>query len=62
MNRSACFIVLMATATLADASPWTYRGTLNVKLPANPNFRVVEALIADDAGQTILTLSTIMGK
>ena len=40
----------------------TYRGTLNVKLPANPNFRVVEALIADDAGQTILTLSTIMGK
>jgi general secretion pathway protein I len=40
----------------------TYRGTLVVKLPANPNFRVVEAHIADEAGLPILTLSTIMGK
>ena len=40
----------------------SYRGTLTVKLPANPNFRVVEALVADEAGQPILTLSTIMGK
>ena len=40
----------------------TYRGTLAVKLPANPNFRVVEARIADDAGQPILTLSTVMRK
>jgi general secretion pathway protein I len=40
----------------------TYRGTLAVKLPANPNFRVVEAQITDDAGQPILTLSTVMQK
>ncbi len=39
-----------------------YRGKLVVKLPANPNFRVVDAQIADDAGQPILTISTIMGK
>ena len=39
-----------------------YRGTLTVKLPANPNFRVVEALVADEAGQPILTLSTVMAK
>jgi len=39
-----------------------YRGKLVVKLPANPNFRVVEAQVADDAGQPILSLLTIMGK
>lgn len=40
----------------------TYRGQLVVKLPANPNFRVVEAQIADEAGQPVLTLSTVMEK
>ena len=40
----------------------TYRGRLVVKLPANPNFRVVEAQIADEAGQPVLTLSTVMQK
>jgi general secretion pathway protein I len=40
----------------------TYSGTRVVKLPANPNFRVVEVQIADDAGQQILTLSTVMRK
>ena len=29
MNRNACFIALIALSTVADASPWTYRGTLN---------------------------------
>lgn len=40
----------------------TFRGQLVVKLPANPNFRVVEAQIADEAGQPVLTLSTVMRK
>jgi len=40
----------------------TYHGTLAVQLPANPNFRVVAAQIADEAGQPILTLSTVMRK
>ncbi len=40
----------------------TYRGKLVVTLPPNPNFRVVAATIADEAGQTILALSTVMRK
>jgi len=39
-----------------------YAGTLVVKLPANPNFRVVEAHVADEDGRPILTLSTVMRK
>ena len=39
-----------------------YQGKLLVKLPPNPNFRVVEAQIFNDAGQPILTLSTIMAR
>lgn len=54
MNRSACFIVLMATATLADASPWTYRGTLNDGgKPANGSYDLRLTLVSESAGQTI---------
>ncbi len=54
MNRSACFIALIATATLADASPWTYRGTLNDGgKPANGSYDLRLTLVSESAGQTI---------
>jgi general secretion pathway protein I len=39
-----------------------YSGRLVVRLPANPNFRVVEAQVADEFGRTIVSLSTVMRK
>jgi len=39
----------------------TFRGQLAVRPTPNPNFRRVDAVIADDAGQTLLRLSTIVG-
>ena len=38
----------------------SYGGTLAVRPVANPNFRRVEVQVADDAGQQILTLATVM--
>lgn len=38
----------------------TYRGTLSVKKPENPNFVNINAKIADDAGQPILNILTVM--
>ncbi len=40
----------------------TYAGKLNVRATPNPNFRRVDARVLDDAGQTILVLSTILGR
>jgi general secretion pathway protein I len=40
----------------------TYPGRLVVKLPPNPNLRVVDAQVLDAANQPILVLSTVMRK
>jgi general secretion pathway protein I len=37
-----------------------YRGTLEVRPTPNPNFRRVDARIADERGQPLLTLSTVL--
>jgi general secretion pathway protein I len=38
----------------------TYAGRLTVRPTPNPNFRRVDAHMADDAGQPLLTLSTVL--
>jgi general secretion pathway protein I len=38
----------------------SYGGTLAVRPVANPNFRRVEVQVADDTGQQVLTLATVM--
>ena len=38
----------------------TYRGRLVVRPTPNPNFRRVDARMADDAGLPLLTLSTVL--
>ncbi|WP_341890078.1 type II secretion system minor pseudopilin GspI [Variovorax sp. YR752] len=40
----------------------TYSGKLVVRPTPNPNFRRVDAQIANDAGQPVLSLSTILGR
>ncbi len=40
----------------------TYAGNQSVRPTPNPNFRRVDAQVADEAGNPILTLSTIVGK
>ena len=40
----------------------SYTGKLRVSPTPNPNFRRVDADVADDEGRPMLTLSTIMGK
>jgi general secretion pathway protein I len=39
-----------------------YVGTLVTRPTPNPNFRRVDALVADAAGQPLLRLSTILGR
>ena len=39
-----------------------YSGTLEVRATPNPNFRRVDARVADDSGQPLLTLSTVLGR
>jgi general secretion pathway protein I len=39
----------------------TYPGRLVVRPTPNPNFRRVDAVVSDSAGQPLLTLSTIVG-
>ena len=39
----------------------TYAGRLVVRGTPNPNFRRVDALVADEQGRNLLTLSTIIG-
>ncbi len=40
----------------------TYAGKLVVRPTPNPNFRRVDAVMADDAGLPLLTLSTVLSK
>ena len=40
----------------------TYAGKLVVRPTPNPNFRRVDARVLDENGQTILLLSTILGR
>ncbi|NML13468.1 type II secretion system minor pseudopilin GspI [Azohydromonas caseinilytica] len=37
-----------------------YGGMMKVRPTPNPNFRRVDALVSDEAGQTLLVLSTIL--
>lgn len=39
-----------------------YGGTLEVRPTPNPNFRRVDARIADESGQPLLALSTVLGR
>ena len=38
----------------------TFKGSLVVRPTPNPNFRRVDALVADEQGLTLLTLSTVL--
>ncbi len=40
----------------------SYRGLLQTRPTLNPNFRRVDALISNEAGVTVLTLSTVLGR
>ena len=39
-----------------------YKGTLRTRPTPNPNFRRIDAIVADDAGRAILTLSTVLAR
>ena len=39
-----------------------YRGQLRTQGTPNPNFRRVDAVVSDDTGQVLLTLSTVLGR
>jgi len=39
-----------------------YKGRLVTRPTPNPNFRRVDAVVLDDAGVAILTLSTVLGR
>ena len=40
----------------------TYTGRVAVRPSPNPNFRVVEARVADDAGRPVVSLMTVVGR
>ena len=40
----------------------TYRGKLEIRPTPNPNFRRVDAKLLDESDQTILIVSTILGR
>ena len=40
----------------------TYAGTLATRPTPNPNFRRVDASVRDDAGQPLLTITTVIGR
>lgn len=40
----------------------SYKGALITRPTPNPNFRRVEAVVADDQGRTIFNLSTVLGR
>lgn len=40
----------------------TYEGKLVVRPTPNPNFRRIDAIVGDEAGRPIVTLSTIQGR
>ena len=39
-----------------------YKGQLRTRPTPNPNFRRVDALVADDAGHVIVSVSTVVGR
>lgn len=39
-----------------------YKGTLVTRPTPNPNFRRVDAVVADEAGRTLSNLSTVLGR
>ncbi|MCE2917757.1 MAG: type II secretion system minor pseudopilin GspI [Rubrivivax sp.] len=39
-----------------------YRGTLRVRPTPNPNFRRVDAIVADDTGRPLVTVSAVIGR
>lgn len=40
----------------------SYKGRLQTRPTPNPNFRRVEALVSDEAGTPLVTLSTVFGR
>ena len=40
----------------------TYRGQVQTRPTPNPNFRRVDAIVKDDNGRPLLTLSTVLGR
>ncbi len=40
----------------------SYKGQLQTRPTPNPNFRRVEAVVSDDAGTPLVTLSTVFGR
>jgi general secretion pathway protein I len=40
----------------------TYQGQLQTRPTPNPNFRRVDAVVRDEAGRPLVTLSTILGR
>ena len=40
----------------------SYRGTLVTRPTPNPSFRRVDAIVADEAGRPLLTLSTVLSR
>ena len=40
----------------------TYHGQLQTRPTPNPNFRRVDAIVDDDAGRPLLTVSTVFGR
>lgn len=39
-----------------------YKGQIRTRPTPNPNFRRVDALVADDAGRVIVSMSTVVGR
>jgi general secretion pathway protein I len=40
----------------------SYHGLQHVRVSANPNFRIVEAAVADDNGRTIVSIATVISR
>lgn len=40
----------------------TYKGSVITRPTPNPNFRRIEAVIADEGGRSLITVSTVVGR
>lgn len=40
----------------------TYGGLLRTTVPLNPNFRVVEAVMLDEGGHTLVSVTAVLGR
>lgn len=40
----------------------TFRGAMITRPTPNPNFRRVQAVVADDAGRTLVSVTTVIGR